>query len=115
VYIPTADGRQRPIGGAAIEDKVVQKAVAEVMSAVYEEGFLGFSYGFRPKRSQHQVLDALSAGVIYKKVNYVLDADIRSFFTLRIWNPSSTPACPSRRIARLSTRIASSHIPLSVG
>jgi group II intron reverse transcriptase/maturase len=80
VYIPKADGRQRPIGVAALEDKVVQKAVAEVMNAVYEEDFLGFSYGFRPRRSQHQALDALNVGIINKKVNYVLDADIRSFF-----------------------------------
>jgi len=80
VYIPKADGRQRPIGVAALEDKIVQKAVAEVMNAVYEEDFLGFSYGFRPRRSQHQALDALNVAILNKKVNYVLDADIRSFF-----------------------------------
>ena len=80
VYIPKADGRQRPIGVAALEDKIGQKAVLEVMNAVYEEDFLGFSYGFRPRRSQHQALDALNVGIINKKVNYVLDADIRSFF-----------------------------------
>ncbi len=79
-YIPKADGRQRPLGIASLEDKLVQRAVAEVMNAIYEEDFLGFSYGFRPGRSQHQALDALVAGMKQKKVNWVLDADIRGFF-----------------------------------
>jgi retron-type reverse transcriptase len=79
-YIPKADGRQRPLGIASLEDKLVQRAVAEVMNAIYEEDFLGFSYGFRPGRSQHQALDALAVGVKQKKVNWVLDADIRGFF-----------------------------------
>src|SRR5260221_873664 len=79
-YIPKADGRLRPLGIAALEDKVVQRAVVEVLNAVYEVDFLGFSYGFRPGRSPHQALDALTAGIYRKKVNWVLDADIRDFF-----------------------------------
>ena len=79
-YIPKADGRRRLLGVPALEDKIVQRAVVEVLSAVYEADFLGFSYGFRPKRSQHQALDALAVGVEKRKVNWVLDADVRSFF-----------------------------------
>jgi len=78
VYIPKADGRLRPLGIAALEDKIVQRAVGEVLGAVYEADFLGFSYGFRPGRSQHDALDALAAG-LGTKVNWVLDADIRGF------------------------------------
>ena len=81
VFIPKADGRLRPLGVAALEDKILQRAVVEVLNAIYEEDFLGFSYGFRPGRSQHDALDALSVGIVRKKVNYVLDADIRDFFT----------------------------------
>jgi RNA-directed DNA polymerase len=80
-YIPKADGRLRPLGIAALEDKILQRAVAGVLNAVYEADFLGFSYGFRPGRSQHDALDALAAGIERKKVNWVLDADIRDFFT----------------------------------
>src|SRR6202008_1411857 len=80
-YIPKADGRKRPIAICALEDKIVQRAVAVVLNAIYEEDFLGFSYGFRPKRSQHDALDALIVGITSKKVNFILDADIRSFFT----------------------------------
>ncbi len=80
VYIPKADGRQRPLGVAALEDKLLQHGLAQVMNAVYEEDFLGFSYGFRPGRSQHQSLDALAAGLLRKKTTWVLDADIRGFF-----------------------------------
>ena len=80
VYIPKADGRQRPLGVAALEDKIVQRAVAGVMNAIYEVDFLGFSYGFRPGRGQHNALDALAVGLTRKKVNWVLDADIRGFF-----------------------------------
>jgi RNA-directed DNA polymerase len=79
-YIPKPDGRQRPLAIAALEDKVVQRAVVAVMNAVYEEDFLGFSYGFRPGRSQHDALDALVVGITGRKVNWVLDADIQSFF-----------------------------------
>jgi group II intron reverse transcriptase/maturase len=80
-YIPKEDGSKRPLAVAALEDKIVQRAVAAVLSAIHEEDFLGFSYGFRPKRSQHDALDALIVGISSKKVNYILDADIRSFFT----------------------------------
>ena len=80
-YIPKADGRLRPLGIAALEDKIVQRAVVEVLNAVYETDFLGFSYGFRPGRSPHHALDALAAGVLKKRVNWVLDADIRDYFT----------------------------------
>jgi len=80
VYIPKADGRQRPLGIAALEDKIVQRAAVEVMNAIYEVDFLGFSYGFRPGRSQHDALDSLAVGIIRKRINWVLDADIRGFF-----------------------------------
>ena len=79
-YIPKADGRLRPLGIASLEDKVVQRAVVEVLNAVYEADFRGFSYGFRPGRGPHDALDALTAGIYRKKVNWVLDADIRDFF-----------------------------------
>ena len=79
-YIPKADGRMRPLGVAALEDKIVQRAVVEVLQHIYEVDFLGFSYGFRPGRNQHQALDALSVGLTERKVNWVLDADIRGFF-----------------------------------
>jgi group II intron reverse transcriptase/maturase len=79
-YIPKADGKQRPLAVAALEDKIVQRAVQEVLNAIYEVDFLGFSYGFRPGRSQHDALDALVVGIGERKVNWILDADIRSFF-----------------------------------
>jgi group II intron reverse transcriptase/maturase len=80
-YIPKEDGSKRPLAVAALEDKIVQRATAAVLSAIYEEDFLGFSYGFRPGRSQHDALDALIVGITSRKVNFILDADIRSFFT----------------------------------
>jgi RNA-directed DNA polymerase len=80
VYIPKADGRLRPLGIAALEDKIVQRAVTEVLNAVYEADFKGFSYGFRPGRGPHQALDALATGIAGRRVNWVLDADIRDFF-----------------------------------
>lgn len=80
IWIPKPDGRQRPIGIAVLEDKIVQQAVVKVLNQIYEETFLGFSYGFRPKRHQHKALDAIWVGITQRKVNWVLDADIRGFF-----------------------------------
>jgi len=79
-FIPKPDGRQRPLAVVALEDKIVQRATAAVLGVIYEEEFLGFSYGFRPKRSQHDALEALMVGIAGTRVNFVLDADIRSFF-----------------------------------
>src|ERR1700719_885407 len=79
-YIPKEDGSKRPLAVAALEDKIVQRAVAAVLSAIYEEDFLGFSYGFRPGRGAHDAMDALVVGIGSTKVNWILDADIRSFF-----------------------------------
>jgi retron-type reverse transcriptase len=78
--IPKADGTERPLSILCLEDKIVQQAVVYVLEAIYEESFMGFSYGFRPGRGQHDALDALSAGIYRKKVNWVLDADIQKFF-----------------------------------
>ena len=78
--ISKADGRQRPLGIAALEDKIVQQAVVTILNQIYEVDFMGFSYGFRPGRSPHQALDALTVGIQRKKVNWVLDADIRGFY-----------------------------------
>src|SRR5579859_4101236 len=79
-FIPKADGRERPLGIAALEDKIVQRAVVEVFNAIYEEDFLGFSYGFRPGRGQHDALDALAVGITQTPVNWIVDIDVRSFF-----------------------------------
>ena len=87
VYIPKLDGRQRPIGIAAVEDKILQQAVVTILNQIYEVDFKGFSYGFRPGRSPHQALDALTVGIQRKKVNWILDADVLGFF-----DPSSY--CP---------------------
>jgi RNA-directed DNA polymerase len=104
VFIPKADGRQRPLGLAALEDKIVQRAVVRVLNQIDEVDFLGFSYGFRPKRSQHDALDALWVGLMRKKVNWVLDADIRGFFDNidHGWlQKSLEPRIADRRILRL--------------
>jgi RNA-directed DNA polymerase len=87
VYIEKEDGRKRPLGVAALEDKIVQQAVVTVLNQIYEEDFLGFSYGFRPGRSPHQALDALSYALMKKKVNYVLDADIHGFLETSSYCP----------------------------
>lgn len=79
-YIPKSDGRQRPLGVAALEDKMVQRAATEVLNAIYEVDFLGFSYGFRPGRQAHQALDALAIGIRFKKISWILDADVRGYF-----------------------------------
>jgi retron-type reverse transcriptase len=78
--IPKTDGRQRPLGIAAIEDKIVQAAAVTVLTPIYESEFLGFSYGFRPKRNQHQALDALAVGIGKRRINWVFDCDVQSFF-----------------------------------
>src|SRR6202166_2958615 len=86
-YIPKADGKQRPLAVAALEDKIVQRATAAVLNAIYEEDFLGFSYGFRPKRGQHNALDALVVALKSRKVNFIFDADIRSFIYTASYYP----------------------------
>ena len=80
--IPKADGRERPLGIAALEDKIVQHAVVEVFNAIYEEDFLGFSYGFRPGRGQHDALDALAIDITKTPVNWIVDINVRAFFDM---------------------------------
>ena len=96
VYIPKSDGRQRPLGVAALEDKIVQQAVVTILNQIYEEDFRGFSYGFRPGRSQHQALDALYVAITRKKVNWVLDCDIRGFFD-QLVPRLAVEVCPASR------------------
>ena len=93
VYIPKPDGRQRPLAVAALEDKIVQRAAATLLNAIYEVDFLGFSYGFRPERGTHDALDALCVGIVSKKVSYILDADIRSFLDPVSYCPLAHEAC----------------------
>ena len=93
VYIPKADGRQRPLGIAALEDKIVQQAVVTILNEIYEVDFRGFSYGFRPGRSPHQALDALNVGIRRKRVNWVLDADIRGFLDTASYCPLVHESC----------------------
>ena len=93
VYIPKADGRQRPLGIAALEDKIVQQAVVTILNQIYEVDFKGFSYGFRPGRSPHQALDALTVGIQRKRVNWVLDADIRGFLDTPSYCPLIHESC----------------------
>ena len=110
VWLPKPDGKQRPIGIAVVEDKIVQQAVVWVLNQIYEEDFVGFSYGFRPGRSQHNALDALWVGITQRKVSWILDADMRSFFDTvdhewlmkfmehRITDPRARP-CQSKKHA----------------
>ena len=93
LYIDKEDGRKRPLGIAALEDKIVQQAVVTVLNQIYEEDFLGFSYGFRPERGQHDALDALTVGLRRKKVNWVLDADIRGFLDTASYCPLIHESC----------------------
>jgi RNA-directed DNA polymerase len=94
-YIPKPDGGRRPLGIAALEDKIVQTAVVAILTPVYEAEFLGFSYGFRPGRGQHDALDALAAGIARKRINWILDADIRSFFDHASCCPPQEPGSVS--------------------
>src|SRR5664279_3075657 len=96
---PKADGRQRALGIAALEDKVVQHAVGKVLNQIWEEDFLGFSYGFRPGRSQHDALDALATGITRTKVNWILDCDIRSYFD----QPSQCPPLEPTFLSKVSS------------
>jgi RNA-directed DNA polymerase len=99
-FIPKADGQQRPLGIAALEDKIVQRAVVEVCNTIYEEDFLGFSYGFRPKRGQHDALDALAVGITQTPVNWIVDVDIRAFLERASHYPRSVD-CGSKRSGRV--------------
>jgi len=97
-YIPRPDGRMRPLGVAALEDKILQRAVVEVLNGIYETDFFGFSYGFGPGRSAHDALDALAFGIDRRKVSWVLDADIRDFFgQLDHDSAGEVPRAPHRR------------------
>jgi len=93
VWIPKADGRQPPLGIAALEDKITQYAVGTVLNQIWEEDFLGFSYGFRPGRGQHDALDALWVGIVRKKVNWIIDLDIRSFLDTASYCPLVHESC----------------------
>ena len=104
-YIPKGDGGLRPLGMAALEDKLVQSVMVDVLNAIYEEDFLGFSYGFRPGRSQHDALDALAAAIQCKPVNWILDADIRSFLDRPLQCPLVYELCSKRSVWSLTALI----------
>jgi retron-type reverse transcriptase len=95
-YIPKIDGSKRALSIWCLEDKIVQQAVATVLEAIYEEDFVGFSYGFRPGRSQHDALDALHAGIYRRQVNWVLDADIQGFLDRASYCPPAYEGCSKR-------------------
>ena len=103
VCIPKPDGRPRPLGIAALEDKILQRAVVEVLGAVYEQDFVGFLYGFRPGRKPHDALDALATGILRKRVNWVLDADFRDYFSSldHQWLERSGDRIADKRVLRL--------------
>jgi RNA-directed DNA polymerase len=96
VYIPKPDGRQRPLAVAALEDKIVQRAVVALLNAIYEEDFLGFSYGFRPGRGAHDALDALCVGIHGKKVSFILDADLADYLDHDSYCPPAYEGCAKR-------------------
>jgi RNA-directed DNA polymerase len=96
VYIPKADGRQRPLAVAALEDKIVQRATVAVLNCVYEEEFLGLSYGFRPKRGAHDALDALVVGISTRRVNFIFDADVVSFLDHVSYCTRAVEGCEKR-------------------
>ena len=105
-FIPKGDGTRRPLAISTVEDKIVQRAAVEVLNAIYEGDFLGFSYGFRPGRGAHDALDALCVGIVSTKVSYILDADIRSFFdSVRPAMAHPFPGAPDRRPAHASASI----------
>ena len=112
VYIPKADGRQRPLGIAALEDKIVQHAVVTILNQIYEVDFRGFSYGFRPGRSPHQALDALNVGIQRKRVNWILDADIRGFFDNMSHEWTMTRLEVHQSKAALKTDTTVDHLPV---
>jgi RNA-directed DNA polymerase len=105
-YIPKSNGQQRPLGIAALEDKIVQRAVVEVLNAIYETDFLSFSYGFRPGRGQHDALDALVVGIENRAVNWILDADIRGFFDHASWCPPPGAVCVSKASRSISPALS---------
>ncbi len=104
--IPKADGGRRPLGIPNLEDKIVQGAVAGMLSAIYEVDFLGFSYGFRPGRNPHQALDALQTALMAERINWVLDADIRSFFDHASWCPPPGAICVSKASRSISPALS---------